>query len=304
MIRIYRIITCFAMTLLFIACAPPVEVPQYRKNPSVLSQSTNDHIPLNEEIVISTLRETQAEILFWSGKVAGYDVRWLSDDLVLSDGNTRISWRGNVQREFKTLQRDNSGLHCSYDRGLKVLSIVGDFVSIYESRSIICGVPSHFQDVLTLDLKEPFHWPDDDAGRRDGVRLTDLFPEQNIFQALARHEIVRGCLGGSSEPDLRAMLQAIEEQCNGKSFGYYGLSADLDHFAFLEVRDEVIIVRVYLFPTSGVNDTRMANIDIVLPIPAKLSQDLVVERTKAQGFTIARTEGPGQSSNSYFQGNF
>lgn len=140
----------------------------------------------------------------------------------------------------------------------RVLSVVGDVVSIETDRGWYCGGahPGHVVRFDTIDLS---------TGARVDIRR--LVPETILVAALKQDDVVRAALDGRDPEDLDSLIGQTDGGCE---VSYLSLATS---FAFYEIRDDQVSVRFGLSHGCEVMRGAITEIEIELPVPRGLDID-------------------------------
>ncbi len=277
------------------------------KNSNLYSLSTTNierensqfnNIPKNEDI-------------FWKGKSGNYYLIWSNEDLYLSeneDTQTRSFWKETVAENFENLSQSSNGLKCNYKREVELLSLVGNLVTIYDKETIICGIASTFPNIITFDLSKIQKLPKlNSVADVTGVKLTDIFSEEELFQALSNSKEVKAFLNKRKLAEypkkLNQLLKVIDAEYSRREVGDYALD-DLDSFAFNYVEDNKISVRLFLMPTSGYNQNTTKTIDLLIRVPDKFKSEIENAGKLREGFLMKDANKISKGEKTRFERSF
>src|SRR5205823_2765897 len=104
-------------------------------------------------------QKSAAEQPIWSGASAGYEIQWTTGDLTAVPARSLVGFsaRQMARKEFADIEKDSDG-HCTYDRTLKLLSVVGSIVSYQDDDFLTCeqaAHPSGGSRFVAIDLARP-----------------------------------------------------------------------------------------------------------------------------------------------------
>ncbi len=285
--------------------AIPPQSQQLNTHASPLPQST---IPQS-----SQAKDIVGDVI-WSGESGGVRVVWTTSDLYRrSASETESIWAPLVQKGFEDFVAvvigDKPEMHnserCRYERTFKVLSVVGAVVSFEDQYKDDCGGahPSADTRFTTIDLSKPgevrYAREEDspmmnvDLAKLGKVsRLSDYFSERDILQAL------------TAEPNIQKAIDALDHKRSPQSLAElpqlfasddyalgdsdFELRPDfLTRFAFHHVEGDRVAIRIGLPPQSGANRTRHKELEIFLPAPESLREQLKLAASRQQGFLMS-----------------
>lgn len=273
--------------------------------PVNINSSTDDRKDLQSKNVAKN------ENIFWEGKSGNYYMVWSNRDLYLSnDKNSRQKsfWKSIVLEDFDKLSETSKGLKCGYVRNFELLSVVGNFITFYDTEIIICGIPSTFPNIITLDVSKTQQLPKlntttDDI---DVIKLTDIFSNEEIFHAVSNNKKIKAFLKKLSKyPEtLDDLLKLIDTEYNLHEAGDYYLSNLLDNFAFNYIKDDKVSIRLFLMPTSGYNQSTTQKIDLLLPIPDKMKSEIYNASELKEGFLMKDMPKLTKGEKTVFENSF
>lgn len=208
------------------------------------------------------------EPAYWVGHSGGYVYRWTKQDLTATDATTKrpvYSVTQALKQEFGKPEPDDSGFS-HYEVRFVPLSVVGSLLS-YERDDYWEGGahPSGNETFVTVDVRAPKH----------GVKLTDLFPAEQIRQALLADRIVRRVLARekiAAPTTLDGLVKALaNKEFGGEEDSMYRFpEALLEDFAFHHIEGENVAVRFLLPHGTELYRFRHTQLGLLLPIPARL----------------------------------
>lgn len=218
--------------------------------------------------------------VFWRGTSGGYRWEWSARDITAapSGGGARFSLKRHL------FPRPPSGEL----EGLTFLgvtaqpkSVVGPYLSYREDRYWEGGAhPSGSIGYHVVDVRSP---------RRE-VRLTDLFPQAAVRDALWSDPVVRKALAGGGVRTRPATAAALVKALELKSFGgdegmtYQFMPNFLSQFAFHHLEGDRVAVRLNVPWSAEIYRFQSTEIGILLPIPPGLRGPLRRAAAGREGF--------------------
>jgi hypothetical protein len=194
-------------------------------------------------------------------------VRWTDGDLAaMRTGSTRpvYSVAAALKREFRKPDVDNGFSY--YAVAFTPRSVVGTLLS-YERDDYWDGGahPSGSETFVTVDLNSPQH----------PVKLTDLFPAEEIRRALLADRIVTHVLARekiAAPATLEGLIKALaEKEFGGEDDMMFSFPEDLlGDFVFHHVEGGKVAVRLLLPHGTEIYRFRNTELGLLLPIPARL----------------------------------
>ncbi|MCP5419899.1 MAG: hypothetical protein H6970_07105 [Gammaproteobacteria bacterium] len=136
----------------------------------------------------------------------------------------------------------------------KILSIVGPYISYQgESEGYAEGAAHPWNNVYykTIDMR---------TGK--AVKLTDLFDEREIFQALSNDSVIAAALHDKTPENLAELLQATDGGCD-----FYIGEESLSHFAFHHLQKNQVAVRLGLSHGCEAARGNLTQIGFYLTVP-------------------------------------
>ncbi len=257
-----------------------------------MSESGQSQAPAGQEPQAALPRSSGKDEIIWTGSSAGYDIQWSTariigaratdqkpifstDDLISMDSGSYLETVDEGVEEQ---------MECSYDESFALLSVVGHYVTISESEYDFCvgaAHPNSFQTWIAMDMSQRSPGQALTSNRfgndtnNESLVLTDLFPENDVFDALRSDGYAQKALREKkiktpdSLKDLVAVL-ASEVGCE------YGFDTDmLSRFAFHHLEGDRVAVRLGISNNSAqVCNKGITEIGLLLPIPEALRDSL------------------------------
>lgn len=233
--------------------------------------------------------------VFWTGKVDRCVLEWSRTDLLVKDDSAKATislWREPAVKKYDRWKGGNTSLRCDYNRDFKLLAVFGSFITFFDQESIVCGTASHFTNVLTVDLAKTKSLPTLNSSQTvtEKIGLRSFFSESSIFEGMLESAELSTTIRDFDPRDrpsnLDDLLKLTEQRDNKLLPADYALNSDLSEFAFSEIENGMIVVRLFLMPTSGYNSTKLQYFDIRLPIPPELAVELSKSAAGNEGFLL------------------
>jgi hypothetical protein len=215
----------------------------------------------------------------YRGTSSGYQINWRSDDLEawraqdMSQTEPVFSVRKNLDEYCK--DPEEGQFMCAGERRttVQMTSLVGKYLGVLETDSGYVPGAAHdwaSTDLQTINL---------DTGKP--VKLTDVFPEKDIYQALMNDPVVKKALNGAKPRNLAELKTAVGRYRSED--GRFTLEGLGDNFSFHHVKGDKVAVRVSL--PYGVEAWRgnLTQLGLYLPIPEGLRRDLHRASTAEDG---------------------
>ncbi|HZE20690.1 MAG TPA: hypothetical protein VE082_01435 [Desulfobaccales bacterium] len=245
---------------------------------------------------------------FWSGTSGGFAICWTSADIQarpeknptqLAFSVTRLARRG-FQAFISPPNLYDTIKNINYERKFALLSVAGSIVSLKDElyyEIIPSAHPGGETRFTAIDLTKRGEAvyvspPEADLFELDLARLgkvaklTDYFPEPEVFKALLNHHIIQKALAGESPPSLTELLALL----NSKHIDNipYLIPRDLlTRFAFHHLQGNKVAVRLGLPSASGAARYLHAELELMLPIPPALKKPLTLAASGKEGFLMA-----------------
>jgi hypothetical protein len=259
--------------------------------------------PSNEALLNAS---SEAQRMIWTGRSGGFVFQWSTTDIsvrpVQSPTKVLFSVRELAQKDFAAFfeasKDPDTGeiAKCTDERTFVVLSVVGSIISLRDSSFTVCERAAHpggESRHIAIDLAKP-----GSVGYKEGevdlanpgkvVKLTDIFDERDVLNALLADPLVKEALGSSaSKPaTLAELIEAFAAGANVTDKQCYSVSEDmLTRFAFHHLENGKVAVRLGL---SGAGPCRynLTELGILLPIPPSLKTSLAQAESGKEGFLM------------------
>lgn len=229
----------------------------------------------------------------WTGTSGEFHIEWTTADIRISrqdkPAETLLSLRSMAAAEWNKMSAETAEQNLEMQVTYRLLSVVGPYLSYEEANYCDCGGahPTEVKRFRTIDLGKI---------KPDGpmpVSLTDLFLEKDIFAALASDKLVQSALRQTRTPKPRALAELLDaiDYRTGRvgDCGYLFSRELLQSFAFYDIREGKIAVRISLPYEAEVCRGQMTQLGILLPIPEKLRGYLGAAQRKTGGLLMEDT---------------
>jgi hypothetical protein len=223
----------------------------------------------------------------WTGSSGGFHIVWTTSDLRVSrrqnPAEIRLSLRALAQAAWTQMAGEATGQRLDRQITYRLLSVVGPYLSYEEADYCDCGGahPSAVKRFRAIDLDKTR------ADRPAPVSLTDLFSDGDVFAALVSDPLVRSVLRDAETPrptSLAELLDALDYRAvSVGDCGYLFSRELLQSFAFYDLREEKVAVRISLPHAVETCRGEMAQLGLLLPIPGPLKDALEAARRKTDG---------------------
>jgi hypothetical protein len=251
---------------------------------------------------------SNAQKMIWTGRSGGFVFEWSASDITArspqSPARVLFSAKSLAQKEFAAFREaskdpDTGKMEkCSYERTFTVLAVVGSILSFSDGDFTVCERAAHPGGELrytTIDLAKPggvgykeLEMEVDLAQPGKAVKLTDLFDERDIFNALMADTVVKEALGtsGSRPRTLAELVEAFAAGASATDKLCYSVSEDIwTRFVFHHLENGKVAIRLGL-PGAGPCRYNLTEIGILLPIPASLKTALAQAAAGKEGFLM------------------
>jgi hypothetical protein len=215
----------------------------------------------------------------WTGRSGGYAWSFTSRDVSAVQGRrTALSLR---QALFPS-KPDMEGL-TAYETTVRPLSLVGSLLSFRRDDYWSGGAhPSGDISYTTVDAARP----------KRRVKLTELFPDAAVRDALWKDAVVRRVLGKvgvtTAPAAAAALVKKLELQTFGGEEGFkYGFRADfLEGFAFHHLEGDRVAVRLCVPWGTEIFRFQSTEIGLLLQVPTSLRSSLQRAARGEEGFLM------------------
>lgn len=225
----------------------------------------------------------------WSGASGGFDWRVSATDITgarsgSGRGPVSLKRRLGIAGKGKRGNPDLEGLSV-YEVKVRPLSLVGSLLCYRRDDYWEGGAhPSGDLSYASVDLADP----------KRTVRLTDLFPDPDVTEALWNDPVVRKALKDAGVTTRPATAAALVKRLEGRTFGgdegfQYGFPREmLSGFGFHHLEGDQVAVRIGIPWGAEIFRFQGTELGILLPIPSKLREPLRRAAAGQEGF-LARS---------------
>jgi len=233
------------------------------------------------------LFHSKANKIIWTGKAGGYNYVWKFCGIEIYKNasiikNISLPYSGSIDSKFISDANEFYTQGYSYDisESYTILSVVGPILSYKAYFYCSCGgsYPSHYRNFFAVRRGKP-------------VKLTDLFPENDIYAALMDDDegvVSRSLYNRETPTNLSELLEVLDKSIAEPFYSFDNL---MEHFAFYHVKGNKVAIRLGLTAGSlGVMRGAMMDIGIYLTIPKALKKSLTLASKKKEGFLMKDAE--------------
>jgi hypothetical protein len=280
----------------------PERNPQRRQNRPVAA------LVLTTTLLCASPRMAQTEKPIWAGHSGGFTIKWTSNEITASPpgnpANTVFSAKLNAERDFRVFKKENldqgTDMQCSYEHTVRLLSVVGSFMSYRLDETAYCGSgeggprwarPSTNISYRVTDLNMPTRQ----------IKLTHFYSEGEVLKALMADPLVKKAMQASKSKKPPKTVEELVEMFADEGLAMEPTAATaespegcaytfpnevLTQFAFHHLENNRVAIRISLEPDSGACSTGHAQLGILLPIPASLKASLESAQAGEEGFLM------------------
>lgn len=230
-------------------------------------------------------RRNEKPRLLWQGKSGSFDWRWTTEDISAhaTVGRTAYSFRKQLLIEKKQRAADFGDTLTAYEVSCKVLSVVGSLLSVERHDYWDGGAhPSGWERFVVVDAAHP---------KRE-VKLTDLFPDATIRDALLADPIVRQVRNQENLTTLPRTTAELIAQLKDKMFdaadgkNYMVPDYLLEDFAFHHIKNGKVAIRFCLPHGAEIFRFNQTQIGILLPVSERLRRLLSAAQQQTAGILM------------------
>lgn len=252
----------------------------YRPSRSPLPQRFGTFAVLGIVLALTGIAGAKAAarpVTYWSGRSGGYSWRFTTQDVTAAGRRPSLSLRRKlVGKAFGELDG-----YSAYRISVEPLSLVGSLLCYRRDDYWDGGAhPSGAVGFDHVDAARPTR----------KLRLTDLFPDAAVRDALWNDKIVRRALantGLKTKPATAAKLVerlAFQRYADKEEVEYTFTKDLLSQFAFHHLEGNRVAVRLCMPWGAEIYRFRSTELGILLPIPARLRQPLQAAAAGRSGF--------------------
>ncbi|MDB5100968.1 MAG: secreted protein [Cyanobacteria bacterium RYN_339] len=198
----------------------------------------------------------------WAGASAGRKVSWTLSDIRAAQADGKLySLKDDLAKQMGVA---DLGPGATASATARVKSLVGGVLSVQWTHDSYVPGDAHpdsgkaFKAVNLADPSKP-------------IKLTDVFPEADVYKALMGDPIVKKALGTAQPKDLAALQKALEyKQVKANGHEYIFDPELLGRFAIHHVQGGDAYVRLGLEAANGADRDAFTQLGLKLPIPADL----------------------------------
>ena len=226
---------------------------------------------------------SKANKIIWVGKAGEYNYLWKFSGIEIHKNasiikNISLPYNGSIDSEFISDANEyytKTKFSYNISKSYTILSVVGPILSYKAYFYCDCGgtQPGHYRNFFAVKRGKP-------------VKLTDLFPENDIYAALMDNGVVSRSPFRKKDPTELSELLEVLDNLTG-SYSYFNL---MEHFAFHHINGNKVAVILGLAANVGVLRGSMEEIEIYLTIPKALKKSLTLASKKKEGFLMKDAE--------------
>ncbi|MEB3299209.1 MAG: hypothetical protein VKO21_06960 [Candidatus Sericytochromatia bacterium] len=223
----------------------------------------------------------------YRGQSAGHLVLQTAEDLTIARAHDmkQVEPTFSLKSHYESLAR--TGEEGSLFRmgeaqvEARIEAQVGRYLSLRESLSgHVPGAAHAWADTTLKTL---------DMATGKPIRLTDLFPAKDIHAALLQDPIMRKALEGDRPADLDSLISKVSGYRDPD--GVYALESSLlDHFSLHRLEGGKVAVRVALPYGVEVYRGHLTQLELKLPVPPGLADDLRRAADRSAGILAPEAE--------------
>jgi len=252
-------------------------------------------------------QERTGDVL-WSGESNGFRITWSGSNLIArKDAVVVFSARAFARQglaHFVSVVKDPTTGKvpgCAYERRFRLLAVVGTLMSFSDQYYSSCEKEAHpggETRFTTIDLAKNgavTYIGQDSLGEikssqlGKAVRLTDVFPEQEVYERLRAHPLIIQTLDAiTGEPTprtLRVLMSSLSGQ-RGSGQNCFLIPNDLlSRFTLSRIEDGRIEVKLGL-PGDGPCRDDLTQVSLLFSIPSNLRIPLDRAKNSEEGFLM------------------
>lgn len=244
------------------------------------------------------------EDVIWKGSAAGYELEWSTARITAvraADRRVVLSTGGPLSPDprahvIEVEEGVEDEMDCSGDEKFALQSVVGRHVTVSVSTFDSCvgaAHPSVYQIWIPMDLDERASSQSVDVRRdgtnepRESVALTDLFRQEDVFDALRSDRYVQKALR-ESKVDTPGNLTELVAALASEAGCEFGFDTDmLSRFAFHHLEGDKVAVRLGISNQSAhACNKGITELGLLLPIPDALRGPLEDANARRSGFLM------------------
>ena len=230
--------------------------------------------------------------VFWSGESNGFKITWSGSDLIAQKDavvafSARAFARQGLAHFVSAVKDPTTGKvpSCVYERRFRLVAVVGTLMSFSDRYYSSCEKEAHpggETRFTTIDLAKhggvAYKGPDsfgeiEPSQPGMAVRLTDIFPEQDVYERLRADPLMTKTLDANTgEPTPRTLPELMKTLSGqrGRDQNCFVIPNDLlTRFAFYHVVDGRIEMQLGL-PGDGPCRDDLTQVGLLFSIPSNL----------------------------------
>lgn len=226
----------------------------------------------------------EKERLLWAGSFEDYSFRWTTSGFYVADnGNEREILAEYATNWFQQISPDQKD--CKDEITVRLVSVVGPIATFEFATSILCERAANISSQITwitVDLRKPGVVKDigviDPGEPTMNTSLLDIYPEATILAALLSNPLIKKALGGKS----KVLPTTLEDVWEGGFLKVRKKEEDnnlltkysLNQFKFQRLEANKVVVALELLDVHNPRMGKVESIEIMLPFPANLTEEL------------------------------
>ncbi len=268
----------------------------------------------------STAEERTTLRTIWRGESGGFVITWTTADIraarVEQPHHAVFAAASLAQEGFAAFRdslpasgREAEPHHCVYERQFRLMSVIGSWLSFEDAVYAFCegwAHPAVETRFTSIDLTKPGpveYAPSaglppidvDVAGLGKAAKLTDLFPESTILQALLDDPVLKQAWPVADPSKIPRSLGELSQRLADRPVEVgdclFRFPADfLTRFAFHHRANGRVAVRLGLPPKLAPCRTYHAQLGLALAIPDALKTPLALAASGRAGFLMRDRE--------------
>ncbi len=272
----------------------PPEVP-----PTVTPYQNSDLLPPEEKK------------LKWRATISNIDYDWNLVDLIvrIKGGTKQAMFSQLAKNQYEAFQETGDIHECQVSDYFHPVAVMGSLISFDHENSVSCGTTYSTWRYTTLDvnkigkLKYPVI-PEPETGkylRTSGtkiVSLNEIFSETDILTSLLANKNISDEISAAlskgkmiKRPTSLSEFDLYFTEYSGLFDGELYFEKDyLTRFGFHHVQDGNLAVWISLTPRYHVSQAIQEHLEIILPIPAKQRDSILLADSGEQGFLMKDAE--------------
>jgi len=269
--------------------------------------NAGDNIPPVYSVLTPTPVEESEVKKKWHQQNNDLTLDWDGSDLSVTLKDRKVShiFKKISEARIDRIRRDPNARDCDVSHFFRPASLVGTILSFEQEEAFFCGTTESDWRYTTIDLNDLRGLDLPSFSELENkkfnahtttplVSLTKWFTEDEILKALLANQdiasgIERVIRGGklTQPPANLSEFQKLFSPIDYDNFGELFLEKDfLTRFTFHHIDGERIIVWISLTPTSHAAQAVKDHLEISLPVPDELRNDLYLSQKQTKGFLM------------------